>query len=84
MSTKRRWTEAEDSRLFSQVKAFPQNLSKCFYIVSTELNRSPHAVCQRWYSVTSKKPQYAGFCTNSTNTSSIKKLWASLKSLIRK
>lgn len=63
MTTNRRWTEAEDSRLLRQVKAFPQNLHNCFLIVAEELDRSPKGVAAHWYQVLSKKPEAIAFFT---------------------
>lgn len=55
----KRWSPAEDSRLVRQVRAFPQNLNKCFIIVGEELGRSPGAVAARWYTTVSKDPKNA-------------------------
>lgn len=51
----KKWTEEEEQRLIRQVRAFPQNLNKCFLLVSEELERTPAAVSAHWYSVTSKR-----------------------------
>ena len=61
----RRWTNEEDERLFRQVKAFPQNLHKCFMIVAEELNRTEGAVANHWYTVVSKDPKNLCFFTAS-------------------
>jgi hypothetical protein len=61
----KRWTEAEDQRLARQVKAFPQNLHKCFMIVAEELDRTEGAVANHWYTVVSKKPENMCFFTAS-------------------
>ena len=53
----RRWTEQEETALLRHVKAFPQNLSRCFIMVSDEIDRTPGAVANHWYTVTSKKPE---------------------------
>jgi len=71
MATARKWTEAEDDRLYRQVKAFPQNLHKCFLMVAEELGRTPGAVESRWYTYVSRKPQYAGFVTLSAQHKSL-------------
>lgn len=60
-----RWTEDEEQRLIRQVRAFPQNLNKCFLIVSEEINRTPCAVGAHWYAVTSKRPDVVCFFTAS-------------------
>lgn len=67
MSTNKRWSEAEDSRLLRQVKAFPQNLNKCFLVVAEELDRTPSAVAGHWYTVLSKKPEAVAFFTVSAH-----------------
>lgn len=61
----KRWTAEEDARLLRQVEAFPQNLHKCFIIVSEEIGRTPQGVQAHWYSVLSKKPQALCFFTAS-------------------
>ena len=65
MTTNRKWTDAEEQRLVRQVRAFPQNLKKCFIIVSEEIDRSPGAVANHWYTVTSKKSENLSFFTAS-------------------
>lgn len=56
-----RWTEEEEQRLYRQVKAFPQNMSKCFMIVAEETGRSCTAVASHWYTVTSRRPDVIAF-----------------------
>lgn len=51
--TNRRWTDEEDQRLIRQIMAYPQNLEKCFLMVSEELGRSKQAVSAHWYAVLS-------------------------------
>ncbi len=63
--TIKRWTSNEEDRLLRQVRAFPQNLHKCFLIVSEETGRTPGAVANHWYTVTSKKPENMCFFTAS-------------------
>lgn len=63
MSRNRKWTQQEDERLLRQVKAFPQNLHKCFLIVSEEIARSPKAVAAHWYTSLSKRPEVLAFGT---------------------
>ncbi len=63
--TAKKWTEEEEQRLIRQVRAFPQNLNKCFLIVSEEIERSPAAVASHWYSVTSKRSDVLCFFTAS-------------------
>lgn len=62
----RRWTSEEDARLLQQIKVFPQNLSKCFNIVSEVIDRTPTACAARWYTVLSKDPANAAFLTVSS------------------
>lgn len=61
----KKWTAEEDERILQQVRAFPQNLTKCFLIVSEVLDRTPGAVANRWYTVVSKKPNATCFFTAS-------------------
>ena len=56
-SNSRRWTQQEETALLRQVKSFPQNLSRCFIMVAEETGRTPQAVANHWYTVTSKKPE---------------------------
>ena len=62
----KRWTEEEDKRLLQQIRVFPQNLSKCFIIVSEVIGRSPGACAARWYTHLSKDPANAVFLTVSS------------------
>ncbi len=62
----KRWTQQEEERLLRQVRVFPQNLAKCFLIVSEETGRTPSAVANHWYSVLSKKPGVIEFGTISS------------------
>lgn len=63
--TNRKWTNEEDDRLLRQVRSFPQNLHKCFLIVSEEINRSEKAVAAHWYTSLSKRPEALCFFTAS-------------------
>lgn len=40
----KKWTAEEEALLLRQVRAFPQNLNKCFVIVSESTGRSKSAV----------------------------------------
>lgn len=61
----RKWTVEEDERVFRQVKAFPQNLSKCFILLSEELDRTPSSIANHWYTKVSKDPKNLAFFTAS-------------------
>lgn len=66
--TNRKWTAEEENKLLQQVRAFPQNLTRCFLIVSESIGRSPQAVDNHWYTVVSKKPDSTCFFTASPKT----------------
>ena len=92
--TFKKWTAEEDARLIEQVKAFPQNLSQCFLIVSEITGRTPAAVAFHWYSVLSKRPDVTCFFTasprhisknrkNALGIESNRSIWQRLLSIIR-
>lgn len=92
--TNKRWTADEDARLLQQVKAFPQNLSRCFHVVSEVTGRTPQAVASHWYSVVSKRPGTTCFFTASPHNVSVNRkngiglqsshsIWQRLLSIIR-
>lgn len=62
---KRKWTEEEEKLLLRQVRAFPQNLTKCFLMVAQNVDRTPGAVANHWYTVVSKRPDAVCFFTAS-------------------
>ena len=62
---RRKWTEEEDRLLLNQVRAFPQNLTKCFLIVSEMTNRTPSSVSAHWYTSLSKRDDVLCFFTAS-------------------
>jgi len=62
----KRWTIEEDRRLLQQIRVFPQNLHKCFLIVSEVTGRTPGACANRWYTKLSKDPANAVFLTVSS------------------
>ena len=62
---RKKWTASEDERLLRQIRVFPQNLSKCFLIVSQEIGRTQSAVAGHWYTSLSKKPEALCFFTAS-------------------
>lgn len=92
--TCKKWTEEEDQLLLRQVRAFPQNLSKCFLIVAESTDRTPQAVCYHWYNVTSKRPDAICFFTasekhisknrkNGVGVESTRSIWQRLMHIIR-
>ena len=92
--TNRKWTEEEEQLLLRQVRAFPQNLNKCFLIVSESIDRTPKAVCAHWYVVTSKRPDAVCFFTasekhvsknrkNGVGVESNRSIWQRLMAIIR-
>lgn len=90
----KKWTAEEDQRLLRQVRAFPQNLHKCFLIVSEEIGRTESAVSGHWYTVLSKKPEALCFFTaspkhvsknrkNGMGVESSSSIWRRLMAVIR-
>lgn len=90
----KKWTEEEDARLLQQVRAFPQNLNKCFLIVSQVIDRTPGAVANHWYTVVSKRPDVVCFFTaspkhvsrnrkNGEGVESTRTIWQRLLAIIR-
>jgi hypothetical protein len=57
------WTAEEEEVLLKQVNAFPQNLTKCFLIVSEQIDRTPGAISNHWYTKLSKDPKVLVFAT---------------------
>jgi hypothetical protein len=90
----KRWSAEEDARLLRQVRAFPQNLHKCFLIVSEEIGRTESAVAGHWYTSLSKKPDAMCFFTaspkhvsknrkNGMGVESNSSIWRRLMAVIR-
>lgn len=65
MATNRKWTSMEDAEIIRYVERYPQNLKKCFLMVSEVIDRTPGAVAYRWYSHVSKDPANLCFFTAS-------------------
>ena len=95
MRKSKKWSQSEDQRLLRQVKAFPQNLHKCFIIVAEELGRTEGAVATRWYTVVSKDPKNMCFFTaspkhvsknrkNGMGNAISRSLWSRLVALIKR
>lgn len=61
----KKWTREEDAMLLRQVRAFPQNLHKCFLIVSEQTGRTDKAVAAHWYQAVSKRDDALCFFTAS-------------------
>lgn len=61
----KKWEILEDKLLMQTVRAHPQNLHRCFVIVSEEINRTPGAVANHWYTKVSKQPEALCFFTAS-------------------
>ena len=66
MSTNKKWTASENEILLQSVKQSPQNLSRCFLSVAQNIDRSPSAVANHWYTVVSKRPDTTCFFTASS------------------
>lgn len=90
----KKWSNEEEQRLLRQVRAFPQNLHKCFLIVAEETGRTEGAVANHWYTVLSKKPESLCFFTaspkhvsrnrkNGMGTESNSNIWRRLMAVIR-
>ena len=62
----KKWSQSEDDMLMRQVKAYPQNLAKCFLVVAQQTQRSQGAVANRWYTKVSKDPKNIAFFTASS------------------
>lgn len=70
--TNNRWKPEEDEVLLRYVKANPQNLHRCFFLVAEHLSdeghqRTPTAVQAHWYSVLSRKEESLCFFTASAH-----------------
>lgn len=90
----KKWTKSEEQRTLRQVRAFPQNMSKCFHIVAEEIGRSPGAVAAKWYTDLSKRPNVLEFATisskhvcknrkNGMGVESTPSLWRRIVALIK-
>lgn len=61
----KKWERSEDEILLRYVRARPQNLHKCFLMVSEQIGRTEGAVANRWYGKVSKDPTNVCFFTAS-------------------
>ena len=94
-----KWSEEEDAVLLRYIKANPQNLSKCFMMVSEHLTdagspRTPTGVQAHWYTVLSKRENALCFFTasakhvsknrkNGKGVESNNSIWRRLLNIIR-
>ena len=92
--TNRKWTREEENRVIRQIEAFPQNLTRCFFMVAEEVDRTPSAVASHWYTKISKRPEVMCFFTasrqhvsknrkNGLGARSSRSIWHRLVSIIR-
>lgn len=90
----KRWSKEEEERLLHQVRLFPHNLTKCFFIVADITGRTPKAVASHWYNVTSKSETICFFTASSKSVAKNRKnakgiktsrnIWHRLLDIIRK
>lgn len=90
----RRWTPAEEEVVMRYAKAYQQNLSKCFMVVSEHLSdlgnpRTPQAVKSHWYGHLSKKSSLCLFSVPAQQDKAdkgniIQRLWSGLCNIINK
>ena len=50
----RKWTEAEDEVLITEIGTNPLNLRLCFIAAATKLHRTPNACASHWYAYLSQ------------------------------
>ena len=55
----------EDDVVMRYVKANPVNLKKCFMLIAEQIDRTPSAVANHWYTKVSKDPKNIAFFTAS-------------------
>lgn len=90
----KKWEESENQLLIRTCRSFPQNLHKCFVIVSEQLGRTPQAVSNHWYTKVSKQPEALCFFTaspkhvsrnrkNGMGVESNNNIWRRLMAVIR-
>ena len=61
----RRWNNEEDALLLRTIRAYPQNLHRCFVLVGEQIGRTDKAVAAHWYTCLSKRPDAMCFFTAS-------------------
>lgn len=97
--TLRKWSTEEEEVILRYVRAYPQNLHKCFILVSEHLTddgnpRTPSAIQAHWYTVLSKRPESLCFFTasakhvsknrkNGAGVESNNSIWRRLINIIR-
>ena len=63
MTTRKKWTSAEDTQVVDQVRKSPTNLKQAFKEAARVTGRSEIACSTRWYTVLSKDKNNACFIT---------------------
>lgn len=53
MATK--WTKQLDQKIIEEVEKTPEHLSHAFFRASLKINKTPHAICTRYYNKILKK-----------------------------
>ena len=63
MTTRKKWTDADDKIIVMSVKKCPTNLAEAFRLAGKKLGRSKESCTNRWYKTISKNPANACFIT---------------------
>ena len=63
MTTRKKWTSAEDTQVVDQVRKSPTNLKQAFREAARVTGRSEGACSYRWYAILSKDKSNACFIT---------------------
>lgn len=62
----KKWETSEDALLLRTVRSYPQNLHRCFLLVSEQIGRTDKAVAAHWYQHLSKREDALCFFTASS------------------
>lgn len=54
----KKWSKAEKDLIIKEVSAHPENLSKCFTVLSIRLNRTKRAITQMYYKMNDPKDKH--------------------------